>query len=215
LLLLAASGGICFSRTAIPSTWAIGTYLAAWVLARFYQVVVQPLGVASWYGFCEALAPWLAACILFARLRSTVPGSKPPWPVDGRAIRAARVFFGLACAVFGLAHFAFAQYTATMVPRWLPGPLPIAYITGFAHLAAGMGLSVGFLPRLAVTLEASMMSLFGLLVWLPSLFARPTPAWATPLQNQWSEIVVTLLLAASAWIVAASLRNRPWGFAGT
>jgi uncharacterized membrane protein YagU involved in acid resistance len=70
----------------------------------------------------------------------------------------------------------------------------------------------GVLPRLAATLEAIMMSLFGLLVWLPSLFAQSPPKWAMPPQNQWSEIVVTLLLAASAWIVAASWRDRPWGF---
>jgi hypothetical protein len=49
-----------------------------------------------------------------------------------------------------------------------------------------------------------MMSLFGLLVWVPSLLAQPLPEWASTPQNQWSELVVTLLLAASAWIVATS-----------
>jgi hypothetical protein len=72
---------------------------------------------------------------------------------------------------------------------------------------------VGVLPRLAATLEAIMMSLFGLLVWVPSLLAQPRPKWAATPQNQWSELLVTLLLAASAWIVADSLRNRRWGFA--
>ena len=100
-----------------------------------------------------------------------------------------------------------------MVPAWLPGQLGFAYFTGLGHIAAGIGIIIGILPRLAATLEAIMMSLFGLLVWVPSLFAQPRPKWATPPQNQWSELVVTLLLAASAWIVAASLRNRPWGFA--
>ena len=53
-----------------------------------------------------------------------------------------------------------------------------------------------------------MMSLFGLLVWVPSFFAQPRPDWATPPQNQWSELVVNLVLAASAWIVATSVRGR-------
>ena len=53
-----------------------------------------------------------------------------------------------------------------------------------------------------------MMSLFGVLVWMPSFFAHPVPDWATPPQNQWSETLVTLLLAASAWLVAASLASR-------
>jgi hypothetical protein len=56
------------------------------------------------------------------------------------------------------------------------------------------------------------MSLFGLLVWVPSFLVQPRPEWATPPSNQWSELVVNLVLAASAWVVAASLTNRPWGF---
>ena len=130
-----------------------------------------------------------------------------------RAVRVAQVLFGLNCVFYGWSHFAYADYTASMVPAWLPSRLGFAYFTGLGHIAAGIGIIVGILPRLAATLEAIMMSLFGLLVWVPSFFAQPPPKWATPPQNQWSELVVTLLLAASAWIVATSLRNRPWGFA--
>ena len=130
-----------------------------------------------------------------------------------RAARAAQVVFGLSCVFYGWSHFAYADYTASMVPTWLPGRLGFAYFTGLGHIAAGIGIIAGILPRSAATLEAIMMSLFGLLVWVPTLVMKPPPEWATPPKNQWSEIVVTLLLAASAWIVAASLRNRPWGFA--
>jgi uncharacterized membrane protein YphA (DoxX/SURF4 family) len=131
----------------------------------------------------------------------------------GRTVRAAQALFGLSCVFYGWSHFAYADYTAGMVPTWLPGRLGFAYFTGLGHIAAGIGVLIGILPRLAATLEAIMMSSFGLLVWMPSFVANPRPEWATPPKNQWSEIVVNLLLAASAWIVAASLRNRPWGFA--
>jgi uncharacterized membrane protein len=213
LLVLAASGGLCFSRTALPSTLTIGTYLAVWVVTRAVPVVSKPLSVGSWYGFCEALAPLFGAWILYAMLRSQSRVSQTPLIVSERAVRAAQVLFGFTCVVYGLAHFAYAVYTASMVPVWLPGALGLAYFTGLCHLAAGIGIMVGILPRLAATLEAIMMSLFGLLVWVPSLFAQPPPQWATPPRNQWSELVLTLLLAASAWIVATSLRNRPWGLA--
>ena len=129
-----------------------------------------------------------------------------------RAVRGARVLFGLTCVFYGWSHFFYADYTASMVPTWLPDRLGFAYFTGLGHIAAGIGIVVGILPRLAATLEAIMMSLFGLLVWVPSFFAQPRPAWATPPQNQWSELVVNLVLAAAAWVVAASLRSRPWGF---
>jgi hypothetical protein len=101
-----------------------------------------------------------------------------------------------------------------MVPAWLPFRLGFAYFTGWCYIAAGVGIVVGILPCLAATLVTLMMSLFGLLVWVPSLFAEPKPAWATPPKIQWSELEVNLLLVASAWIVADSLKNRPWGFPG-
>jgi len=213
LLVLAASAGLCFSRTALPSALTIGTYQAAWAVTRAVPAVVKPLSVGSWYGFCEALAPLLGAWILYAMLRSKNRASEAPSIAGERAVRAAQVLFGLTCVVYGLAHFAYADYTAGMVPTWLPSRMGFAYFTGLGHIAAGIGIAVGILPRLAATLEAIMMSLFGLLVWVPSLLAQPPPEWATPPRNQWSELVVTLLLTASAWIVAASLRNRPWGFA--
>jgi uncharacterized membrane protein YphA (DoxX/SURF4 family) len=213
LLVLAASVGLCFSRTALPSAVTIGAYQAVWALSRAAPIASKPLSVGSWYGFCEALTPMLGAWILYLMLRSRARRSETPSIESARAVRAAQILFGLNCAVYGLAHFAYADFTASMVPSWLPGPLAFAYLTGVAHLIAGISISIGILPRLAATLEAVMMSLFGLLVWVPSLFEHTRRAWVGTPQNQWSEIVVTLLLAASAWIVAASLRNRPWGFA--
>ena len=198
LLLLAASVSLCFKRTASSSVMVIAAYITAWAVTRTIPVALNPLSFGAWYGVCEALAPLVAALILGALVRS-------------RALRAAQCLFGISCVVFGLAHFVYADFTASMVPGWLPGHLGFAYLTGLGHIAAGLGLAAGIFPRLAATLEAIMMSLFGLLVWVPTLFARPPPQWATPPQNQWSELALTLLLAASAWIVATSIRSQDRG----
>ena len=212
LVLLAASAGLCFSRTALPSALTIGAYRAVWGVTAIPPIFSNPLSIGAWYGVCEALTTMVGAWILYAMLRWQSRGSQMPIAGE-RAVRAARVLFGLTCVFYGWSHFTYADYTASMVPTWLPNGLGFAYFTGLAHIAAGIGIMVGILPRLAATLEAVMMSLFGLLVWVPSLWTQPRPKWAGTPQNQWSELLVTLLLAASAWIVADSLRNRPWGFA--
>jgi len=209
LLVLLASVGLCFSSTAVPSALTIGAYLAIWALAGTPRIVVKPLSVDAWYGFCEALTSLSGAWILFAGLRGRPRGSALPI-ARALAVRTAPILFGLTCVFYGWSHFFYAAYTASMVPGWLPFHLGFAYFTGVAHIAAGVGIIVGVVPRLAATLEAVMMSLFGLMVWIPSFFSQPRPGWATPPQNQWSELVVTLLLAASAWIVAASFAHRPW-----
>jgi uncharacterized membrane protein len=212
LLVLASSAGLCFSRTALPSALTIGAYQAVWAVICAPPILSAPLSVGAWYGSCEALTSLVGTWILYSMLRWRSRGSELPI-ASQRAVRAAQVVFGLACVFYGWSHFTYADYTASMVPTWLPCRLGFAYFTGLGHVAAGIGIVVGILPRLAATLEAIMMSLFGLLVWVPSFLARPRPVWATPPQNQWSELVVSLVLAACAWIVATSLRNRPWGFA--
>lgn len=212
-VLLAASAGLLFARTALASAIIIGMYESVWAVTRAYPVLLKPLIIGSWYGFSEALGPLAGTWILYAMLRRRYDAPAVTAMTGDRALHVARVFFGAACVAYGAAHFAYATFTATMVPAWLPGRTGLAYLTGAGHAAAGFALLVGVLPRLAATLEAVMMSLFGVLVWLPSFFAQPAPAWAPSAQIQWSETFVTFLLAASAWIVAASLRSTPWGFA--
>ena len=206
LVLLAASAGLCFSRTALPSVFTISAYLAVAAALSMPQIVAGPRSIGAWYPFCEALTSLAGAWVLYALLRGQ--SSEPRTALAGEgAVRTAQVLFAFTCAFYGWSHFVYADYTASMVPVWLPSHLAIAYLTGLGHIAAGLAIIVGVVPRLAANLEASMMSLFGLLVWVPSFFAQPRPSWATPPENQWSELVVNLLLAASAWIVAMSFRQ--------
>ena len=212
LILLAASAGLCFPRTALLSVLAIGAYQAVGAAISVPQLLSKPLSIGAWYPFCEALTPLAGAWVLYAMLRRQSRESGMPIASEG-CVRAAQVLFGLTCVFYGWSHFVYAEYTASMVPIWLPSRFAFAYFTGLAHVAAGFAIIVGILPRPAAALEAIMMSLFGLLVWVPSFFAEPRPRWATPPQHQWSELVVNLVLAASAWTIAISFGNRSWPFA--
>jgi len=212
LLVLAASVGLFFSRTASTSALTIGAYQAIRTVIHAPQIFSGPLRVGTWYGFFEAVTALVGAWLLYVILRWQSRGPQMPIAVE-RTVRVALVLFGLCCVFYGWSHFAYADYTASLVPTLLPARLGLAYLTGLGHCAAGIGLTIGILPRLAATLEAIMMTLFGLLVWVPSFFAQPRPLWATPPEHQWTELVTTIVLAASAWVVAASLSNRSWGFA--
>ena len=201
LILLAGSAGLCFSRTALPGVLAIGACRAIMVAIYVPGIVAKPRSIGAWYPFCEALTSLVGAWVLYALLRRESRGSATGVAGEG-AVRAALVLFGLTCVFYGWSHFVYANYTASLVPGWLPGHLSLAYFTGAAHIAAGVAIVVGILPGLAAALEATMMSLFGLLVWVPSFFMQPRPSWAGPPANQWSELVVTLVLAISGWILA-------------
>ena len=210
LVVLAASAGLCFSRTAVPGVLVIGVYHAVSGAIYVPEIIAKPLSIEGWYPFCESLTSLVGAWVLYALLQPQ--STESATAVAGQvAMRAALVLFGLTCIFYGWSHFLYAAYTASMVPMWLPSHLGIAYFTGAAHIAAGVAIAVAILPGLAATLEATMMSLFGLLVWVPSFFERPRPDWAGSPANQWSELVATVMLAASAWIVAIYLGKRARG----
>ena len=214
-LLLLAGAGLLLSRTALASAGVIAVCGLLWALASIPPALPHPLSVGSWYGFCEAQATLVGAWTLYAVLRRQCEIPAISALTGDRALRVARALLGAAWVLYGAAHFAYEAYTTSMVPAWLPARAGFTYLTGFFHIAAGLGLLFGILPRLAAGLEAAMMGLFGLLVWIPSFFAHPLPPWAASTQARWSETLLTYVLTASAWIVAASLRRSPQGNAAT
>jgi uncharacterized membrane protein YphA (DoxX/SURF4 family) len=167
-----------------------------------------PLSVGSWYGVSEAMSLLVGVWTLYALHRRRDYPDVVKAIISHRALRIARIIFGAACLVYGCAHFAYAEYSLPFVPTWLPARTALLYFTGVCHAAAGVGLILGLLPRLAAALEAVMIVLFGFLVWLPSHFANPVPKWAGSPHNQWSETFLNFLLAAVAWLIADSLRAR-------
>lgn len=143
ILVLAASVGLCISRTALVSLLTIGAYLVVWALLCI--PLSEPLNLIGWYGFCEALSSLVGVWLLYSTLQWRLRGSKIALDAVNAA-RVARILFGITCVFYGWSHFVYADYTATMVPSWLPGRLGFAYLTGFGHVAAGIGLVVGILP---------------------------------------------------------------------
>jgi uncharacterized membrane protein len=207
LVLLATSIGLLFERTLAASAFTVAVCATAWALVRTSPIFQAPRSIGSWYGFCEAVSVLVGVWTLYAlHRRHNRAGIVAPLTSD-IALRVARGLFGAACLVYGIAHFAYAAYSLPFVPTWLPARVPLLYATGIFHAAAGAGLILGILPRLAARLEATMIILFGVLVWLPSYFANPTPKWAGNLQNQWSETIVTFLLAGVACLIADSLSS--------
>jgi hypothetical protein len=122
---------------------------------------------------------------------------------DG-GLRAARALYGLPMILFGLAHFAYLENTAPLVPGWMPWHVGWSYFTGWTFIAAGVAVLTGVWPRLAVALSALQMGLFLLLVWAPRIAARSLSAF------QKTEVVVNVALVAAAWVVADSYRGTPW-----
>jgi len=133
---------------------------------------------------------------------SSLPGSGP---VPGN-VRLGQILFALGLPAIGVSHFVYLDMTAPLIPDWIPFHVPLAYLTGAADIAAALAILSGVLARLAATLEAIMVSLFTLIIWVPRIIE------ASGEHGNWSEFCVSTAISGAAWAVAWSLRNRSWGF---
>jgi len=189
----------------VPRTARLASlFLAVVLLLRILMlqaphVVAHPLVEGTWEELGENLIFVAGAWTMFSmwpRQRTTL--------ANFGSVRAGQILFALALPAIGLSHFFYLGETAPLIPPWLPLHVPLSYLTGAAHFAAGLGILFGVLPRLAATLEAIMVSLFTFIVWVPMVIAAPTSP------GNWSEICVSAAISAAAWAIANSLRGNPW-----
>jgi len=189
--LLAASGALLFwPRTALWAARFLAGYFLLWVLLlKVPKVVAAPAVVLPWLGFAEISSLAAGAAILALMLD----------PLDRPGLRVLRYIYGFCPLVFGISHFAYIEFTAAMVPAWMPGQTFWAWATGIGHVAAGLAILSGVLARLAATMLAAMMGSFVLLLHLPRVLADPAN------QVEWTMLCVATALAGAAWIVRASI----------
>jgi uncharacterized membrane protein len=199
-LLLLGGAGMFARRTASAGALLLTLNLVVWVLLlQVPRVVMGGRHEAAWLGMGETLVLVSGGWVLFTGLAADrLQGWLARHPV-----RPASVLFALALLPIGLSHMVYADVTAQMTPAYFPFRIAIAWLTGAAHIAAGLAILFGVLPRLAAALEAVMMSGFTLLIWLPGLAAAPTSRF------QWTAFFASAAISGAAWAMAGALKGEP------
>lgn len=198
-VLLGGGLALLAERTTRVGAAAIAAnFVFVWLLLlNLPSTLAQPKQVGNWEGCGLVMAVAAGGWILFAS-RSTLTG--PAARIVGDSgVKLAQRLFALGVPLVGFAHFADLAGSTVFVPSWLPWPVGWVALTGFGHVAAGLGILSGVLPRLAARLEAAQISAFVLLSHIPAVHAAPTD------RVQWAMLVYAAAIAASAWLVAGSL----------
>lgn len=165
------------------AVWAIGLHLP--------QVIGAPENLGIWLGLAEITALAAGALTLLAMFDADL--------ARGERLRTvARMAFGLCGLVFGASHFVYAEFTAKMVPAWMPSPLLWAYLTGIAHTLAGLAIFGGIQTRLAAGLLTAMCGVFVALVHIPRVLATPSS------QAEWTALGIASCLCGAAWVMSRS-----------
>jgi uncharacterized membrane protein YphA (DoxX/SURF4 family) len=203
---LAYIAAACLLSAGVAIQWRWSAPAGLLVLAILYlvfaslwlpRVVGYPQIFATWGGFLEEMALVAAALVVYASLLPP----RSAWAV--RTSQVGRLLFGICVLSFGLDHFFALSITAGMVPAWIPpNQMFWAVATGVAHLLAGIAILSGVLDVPASRLLTAMLVTFGVLIWVPALFAQPREHMV------WAANAINLALTGAAWAVADSIASH-------
>jgi len=197
--------GILVPRIAKVSAAVMTVFALLWmVLLKFPAIFYVPTMEAVWLGAGEIAVIVAGAWTVFAAFadpRGRFAGGR-------NGIRNARLLLVLALPTIGLSHFFYLAQTVQLMPAWLPWHGGWAYLAGMGDIAAAFGILFAVLPRLAATLEAAMLWVITLVIWLPVLVSHAQDGGA------WAAFLMSSAIAAGVSAVADSYRGVPWSASG-
>lgn len=93
--------------------------------------------------------------------------------IVAQLIPAGRIFFSITMIIFGIDHFLYTDFVATLVPSWIPGSLFWTYFAAIALTASGLAIIFKIKTSLIATLLGIMIFLWMILLHIPRAIADP------------------------------------------
>jgi len=187
---IAGGIGIQFRGTARLASVVLGIVYLLFALACIPDIIAASSPYERYGGsFFQQFCLLCGALALYAATEANA--AKALW-----LGRLARVGLGVCVISFALSQALFLRETAQLVPKWIPpNQMFWAILTTIAFALAAIAILIHRRTRLAIRLMTLMLALFGVLVWIPRLIARPKA------HINWSEFGLTFLITGAAWIV--------------
>jgi uncharacterized membrane protein len=107
-------------------------------------------------------------------------------------------FFSITMIVFGIDHFLYVDFVATLVPSWIPGHVFWTYFAGVALIGAGLGVMFRVRLKEVGILLGIMIFLWVILLHIP----RAAVANATDKGNELTSVFEALGFSGAAFVMA-------------
>ena len=187
---IAGGLGLLFPRTVRPASILLIVVYALFSLTCVPVMFAHPRIFDAYDSFFEQFCLLCGAIAVYAA--TGIDRSR------SRALRGiARIGVGVSAVSFTLAQVFYLRPTAHLVPRWIPpNQMFWAILTTIAFALAAIAILANYRARLALQMMTLMIVLFGVLVWIPILYAAPQ------VHGSWSEFGINFLIAGAAWAVA-------------
>lgn len=161
-------------------------YLTNTLLVHVPRVAGDPQNGNEWATCFEALMLSAGGLLMAgAQWRRTLP----PY------------LFAVSLLVFGILHFVYAKYIATLIPSWIPAQLFWAWFFGVAFVAAAIAIAIRKKARLAGRLLAFMFFIWVIVLHIPRVIAHRHA------ENEWTSLFIAVALGSASWLLEGTLRD--------
>jgi uncharacterized membrane protein len=106
--------------------------------------------------------------------------------------------------IFGIDHFIYTDYVATLVPSWIPGHIFWTYFAGAALIAAGAGIILNIKARLAATMLGVMLFIWVIILHIPRAIVDPSDNMG----NETTSVFEALAFCGVAFIMGQILPGK-------
>jgi uncharacterized membrane protein YphA (DoxX/SURF4 family) len=198
-MLLALSLGIATGKFARLAAFLLSVLFLVRVMVVYVPGMIADVrDPGNWTSGFELLALCGASLTLAVSLRNDRISDQLPEKFFGSMGGLGRYLYAVALIVFGIQHFQYAAFIATLIPNWIPAHLFWAYFVGVAFF----GASLSIVSRIQVRLATGLLGLMFLL-WVLILHI-PRAVTAAHGSNEWTSLFVALAMAGGALILGDS-----------
>ena len=116
---------------------------------------------------------------------------------------AGRIFFSIMLIAFGIDHFLYTEFVATLVPGWIPGHIFWTYFGAVALIGSGVCILLKIKIQLVATLLGIMLLLWLVILHIPRAIADPNEGKG----NEITSVFQALAFSGIAFIIAVCAGN--------
>jgi uncharacterized membrane protein YphA (DoxX/SURF4 family) len=121
-----------------------------------------------------------------------------------KIIPAGKIFFSITMIAFGIDHFLYTEFVATLVPAWIPGPVFWTYFAAIALIGSGVAIILKIRLKTVGLLLGTMLLLWFIILHIPRAIADPHTANG----NEITSVFEALAFSGIAFVIAGTVKKK-------
>jgi uncharacterized membrane protein YphA (DoxX/SURF4 family) len=180
LALIIASVLILIGKKGEPASLGLARFFLIMFVAfhSMYLIFFNPnsFHLGSWSNALKSLALSGGSLIMAASfMEESQPNAQksPLTRVTEKMIPMGRIFFSITLILFGIDHFIYSEFVATLVPSWIPGHYFWTYFAAIALIGSGLCIIFKIQFKTVTLLTGVMLLIWLLVLHIPRAVADP------------------------------------------